>query len=112
MFFIGGPFGREDHTWNEKHDLIATAAELRHMYRELMRIGHPSDYYSTPVTRSHDNKPVEKGIPRWFEPFPEDHWARVTSGEAMVGFFKYEDGTDALYVANHKIWMQLLPHRQ
>jgi len=112
LFFIGGPFGREDHKWYENQDLVKIAAEFRHMYKEIMLIGHPTAYYSTLITKTHHNKPITKKgpdgkpvpnpiIPRWFKPFPKDHWAQAPSGEAMVSFFKYKDGTDAIYVANH-----------
>ena len=30
---------------------------------------------------------------------------QVTSGEALVGLFKYNDGTDALFVANQNAFM-------
>ncbi len=53
-----------------------------------MLIGRPAAYYSTPVTKTHDNKPVATpAVPRWFKGFPADGWVRVTSGEAMAGLF-------------------------
>jgi len=101
LFFIGGPLSRDTHEWGDDQDLVKIAAELRHIYKELAKIGHPLAYYSTPITKDHANKPCKQGIPRWFKPVPTDHWAQVTSGEAVVGFFRYKDGTDAVFVANH-----------
>ena len=102
MWFIGGPMGRNPgDKWNDDQDLVSIAAEIRTLYKELMLIGNPSAYYSTPVTRTHDNKPVEPpAVPRWCKGFPADRWVQVSAGEALVGLFKYPDGTDALFVAN------------
>jgi len=71
------------------------------MYKEVMKIGHPLAYYSTSITRDHADKPCKETVPRWFKPIPTNCWAQIASGEAVVGFFKYKDGTDALFVANH-----------
>jgi hypothetical protein len=102
IWFIGGPIGREPGSkWSDDQELVPLAAEFRSMYGEIARIGPCLAYYSTPVTKTHDNKPLDKpAIPRWFNPFPPDHWAQATSGEAMVGFFRYKNGDDAIYVAN------------
>jgi hypothetical protein len=102
IWFIGGPMSRDTYEWNDDNDLVRIAAEVRPLYRELALIGHPAAFYSTPVTRTHDNKPLDKpGVPRWFKPLPADLWVQITGGEAMIGLFQYADGTDALYIANH-----------
>jgi len=60
-----------------------------------MLIGRPAAYYSTPVTKTHDNKPVATpAVPRWFKGCPADGWVRVTSGEAMVGLFNLETAVE------------------
>jgi len=102
IWFIGGPMSRDTYVWNDNQDLVRIAAEIRPLYKELMLIGSPSAFYSTPVNKTPDNKPVPApAVPRWFKPFPADCWVQPVSGEAMIGLFKYADGTDALYVANH-----------
>jgi hypothetical protein len=102
LWFIGGPMSRDTYVWNDDNDLVRLAAEFRNMYKELMLIGTPTAYYSTPVTKTHDDKPIDKpAVPRWFDGIPADFWVQVAGGEAMIGAFKYEDGTDALYIANH-----------
>lgn len=106
IWFIGGPMDRETYTWNNKQELVGVAGEIRALYRELMLIGHPSAYYSTPVTRTHANKPVDPAaVPRSCAGFPVDCWVQVTSGEALVGLFQYPDGTDALFVANQNAFV-------
>lgn len=101
IWFIGGPMSRDTYEWSDDQELVKIAAEFRPMYRELMRIGPAKAFYSTPVTRDPSDKPCAPGIPRWFKPFPADGWVQAVSGEVMVGFFRYADRADALYVANH-----------
>lgn len=33
--------------------------------------------------------------------FPKNHWLQVRRGEAILGFFRYGNGDDAVHVANH-----------
>jgi|GEM_PF-1381228 len=102
LWFIGGPYSRDTYEWNDDQDLVRIAAEVRQMYKELMLIGLPTHIFSTPTTKTHDNKPLPNpAIPRWFKPIPQDFWTQVTGGEAMLGFFDYKDGKKAIYVANH-----------
>ena len=35
---------------------------------------------------------------------PEDLWFQVNSGEALIGLFRYDDKSDALYVANRNAY--------
>ena len=70
-----------------------------------MKIGIPTAIYSTNVTRTHDNQPVDPPtVPRWFTGFPAKYPVQPVRGEAMFGFFQYEDGTDAVFVANHNAY--------
>ena len=71
------------------------------LYGEIAELGKPIAVYSTPMTRTMDDKERAKDVPRPLTAFPDDHWATVASGEAFVGVFKYDSGADALYVANH-----------
>ena len=103
MWFIGGPIGRDDSSeWVDGTELEQVAAEFRHLYRELMLIGSPSVFYSTPVSKTPDDKPIDPAaLPRWFKAFPPDCWVQPETGEVMAGLFKYADGTDATFVASH-----------
>ena len=64
-------------------------------------IRRPSAVYSTPTTKTPDNKDKEPGVPPHCTPFPDDGWVQVTRGEAVVGLFAYRGGGDVLFVANH-----------
>jgi hypothetical protein len=74
---------------------------MHKLYPELMKIGRPVAVYSTPTTKTPDNRDKARDVPKPLKPIPEDHWAQVKSGEALLGFFTYDHGTDAIYVANH-----------
>lgn len=103
IWFIGGPFDKDGNI-DPKHrfaHLVRIGQEHKALYTDLMKIGRPVAVYSTPTTRSELNKAKEKGQPWRLPAFPADWWLQVTGGEAVVGFFRYADGTDAVYVANH-----------
>ena len=70
------------------------------LWPEIGKIGRPIAVYSTPTTKTADNKDKEKGLPAG-DAIPEDFWLQVKSGEALLGHFRYEGQSDALYVANH-----------
>ena len=89
IWFIGGAIDPNTGELNEKHEHLQVHHELRHLYREFASIGKPSAVYSTPMTRTMDDKERPKDVPRPLTPFLKGHWAQVTSGEAFVGFFNY-----------------------
>lgn len=103
IWFICGPWHPANPKWNDRHFLCRIGREMHALWPELGKIGRPLEVYSTPTAKApdnKDNKDKEKGIPAGV-PFPEDFWMQVRSGEALVGHFRYDDGRDALYVANH-----------
>ena len=101
IWFIGGPWNARTGEWNPKHHLVRVGRQVHHLYAELMRLGRPTAVYSTPTTKTPDNKDKEPGVPPHCTPFPDDGWVQVTRGEAVVGLFAYRGGADALFVANH-----------
>jgi len=101
IWFIGGPWNARTGEWNPKHHLVRVGREVHRLYAELMRIGRPTAVYSTPTTKTADDKDKEAGVPPHCTPFPGDCWLQVTRGEAVVGLFAYLGGEDALFVANH-----------
>ena len=101
IWFIGGAVDPQTGEMKSDHEHLRVHREIRLLYGEIAELGKPMAVYSTPMTRTMDDKDRAKDVPRPLTPFPEDHWARVTSGEAFVGVFKYDSGADALYVANH-----------
>jgi len=103
IWFIGGPFDAEgniDPNHRFAH-LVTIGQEMDALYPELCKFKLPEVVYSTPTVKTADNKDKDKDVPWRLAPFPEDYWMQVRDGEAVVGFFKYENGDDAVYVANH-----------
>jgi hypothetical protein len=115
IWFIGGPFDKEGNIdpKHRFHHLVKVGQETMRLYPEIGKIGRPSAVYSTPTTKTHDNKDrsekdraINKGVPWALDPFPEDHWLKVLEGEAVVGFFRYPTGEDAAYIANHNAYAE------
>ena len=103
IWFIGGPFDKAGDI-DPKHrfaHLVRIGQERKALYADLMKIGRPVAVYSTPTTKSESNKPKPPGQPWRLPAFPPDHWLQVKQGQAVLGFFKYPGGDDAIYVANH-----------
>jgi hypothetical protein len=106
IWFIGGPFDKEGNI-DPKHrffHFVRIGQERHRLYPEIGKIGRPSVVYSTPTVKSESNKDKKKDQPWNLPPFPEKHWLQVGKGEAVLGFFRYGDGDDAVYIANHNAY--------
>lgn len=110
IWFIGGPFDKNGDV-DPKHrfyHLVKIGQETQRLYPELGKFGRPTAVYSTPTTKTHDGKDrndkdraANGGVPWRLTPFPKDHWMQIDKGEVLAGFFRYPNGDDAVYVANH-----------
>ncbi len=103
IWFIGGPFDAEGNIdpGHRFYHLVRIGQEMHKLYPELGKIGRPGAVYSTTTVKTQENKDKPLDVPHRLPAFPEDFWMQVEAGEAVIGFFEYHDGTDALYVANH-----------
>lgn len=108
IWFIGGPFDTEGNIDSKHrfHHLVKIGQETMHLYPELGKIGRPTAVFSTPTTKTHDNKDRDRAkdrdeVPWRLPPFPQGHWFAVHSGEVLAGFFSYSTGRDAVFIANH-----------
>ncbi len=81
--------------------------EKGHVTRDNVR---PYDVYSTPTSRTTDNKDKPSDLPSGTQPIPDDYWLEVKQGEAICGLFKLNDGADAVCFANsnHYAWQGML----
>ena len=52
---------------------------------ELVKIGIPSAVYSTAITKTEKNDPVELNVPGGIAPVPADCWFQIPYGEVLVG---------------------------
>lgn len=97
-------------TWQWKplgEDLARVNAEVAPLGAEVLKLGNPSAVYSTPISRTEKNDPVEgdKPIPHpELAAIPGDFWLQVAAGEALFGAFRDSDGRDALVFANHNAY--------
>lgn len=94
MIVPAGPAGAE-------HPCAAACAALAPLHGDLAAIDMPRRVFSTATTRTSDDRPKDPGLPATFAAFPDDSWLRVEAGEVLVGVFGYDEGWDALFVANH-----------
>ena len=106
IWFIGGPFDKEGNI-DPKHrfyHLVKVCQERKALYTDIMKIGRPLAVYSTPTTKTESNKDKKTDVPWRIKPFPKEHWLQAKQGVALLGFFKYPNGDDAVYVANHNAY--------
>jgi hypothetical protein len=91
-------------------DVNKVLAEIMPLKDEIPKLGNPVAIYSTPITRTLKNRPVPgksvmpPGLQR--HTFPGDFWIRPAGGEFVMGVFKYADGGDAVFVANHNAYAE------
>jgi hypothetical protein len=108
LVFIGGPYAAREpdpaKRWNADHHLVRLGRHLRPLYGLVGQMGLPTAVYSTPTTRTPDNREKEPGVPADTTPFPPDHWLGIERGEAVCGFFRLPDGSDVVYLANHNAY--------
>ncbi|MCE9555109.1 MAG: hypothetical protein K8T91_17300 [Planctomycetes bacterium] len=106
LWFIDGPFDEQGNVnpKDRSFHYVKIGQEMHKLYPEIGKIGRPNQVYSTQTTKWQDGKDKPKDIPWRLEAFPADFWFQVRGGEAVVGFFKYPDGADAVWIANHNAY--------
>ena len=112
IWFIGGPFDAKGDI-DPKHrfyHLVKIGQEMSPLYKELGKFGMPEAVYSTTTTKSETNQPKTPGLPWNLRGFPEKYWLRIVEGEVLCGFFRYANGDDAIYVANHNAFADQQVH--
>jgi hypothetical protein len=83
-------------------DLKKVNARFALAGEELLKIGIPRAVYSTAITKSEKNDPVEPAaVPGGLKGVPKDYWFQVASGEVLFGLFADADKRDVLVFANH-----------
>jgi hypothetical protein len=101
-WFLGSSLMKDGEWTPHGRDICAVNARFVKLGPEITKIGNPVAVYSTPQTKSMGNKPMEKtAIPPGLKAIPDDFWAKVTGGEAVVGVYKHPDQSDVLFFANH-----------
>lgn len=106
LWFLGTSLiDRTSLEWTQLgHDIGKVNAEIAPLRKELMVLGNPQHIWSTPVTRTLNDKPRDRfGLPPGLEnnAFPADTWLQPVSGEFVLGLFG-----DAAFVANHNAYAE------
>lgn len=106
--FTGGEIDKSTWQWTQHgKDLARVNAAVAPLGPELMKLGNPLAVYSTTVTRTAKDDPIETDephIPPELKPAPDDLWFEVRSGEAVYGLFQDADERDAILFANHNAY--------
>lgn len=83
-------------------DVKKVNAKFASVGGELMKLGHPTAVYSTPITIDAKNhKLAAAAIPGGLTPIPKDSWFEVKSGEVLIGVCKNAAKHDVLILACH-----------
>jgi len=109
LWFIGQEMmDRKTWQWNQfGRDICKVNAEIAPLAPEIMKLGNPTAVYSTPTTRTLNDRPKADpapAVPPPLEAIPQGHWLRVTSGQAVLGLFQDEQRRDAVFAANHNAY--------
>jgi hypothetical protein len=103
IWFICGPWHPHNpDVFNTNDVLCVIGRDYQKLWPEIGKIGRPVKILSTPTTardikRTKDDPDIPIGVP-----IPPDYPIQVKAGEVLLGHFRYPDGTDALYMANHQ----------
>ena len=91
-------------------DIVQVNRQVMPLRREIMRIGNPAAVYSTPVTKTANDRPLPDGkageMPPGLEKsgFPADFRLQPGGGEFVLGVFRDDRKRDAVFVANHNAY--------
>lgn len=103
--YRGGTYAGDGQWSGLGQDLAKANGDVLPVGPELMKIGNPTDVYSTPMTVDAKNRyHFEAAVPGGFAPVPEEFWAKFESGEMVVGVFKDDQQRNALVLANHNAY--------
>lgn len=87
-------------------DLQKVNGKFAAMGDALMAIGNPRAVYSTPISRTAKDRPVDgaPAVPGGLAPVPEDHWFQVVRGEVLFGMFQDDRQRDVVVFAGHNAY--------
>ena len=93
-------------------DINKVNKEIMPLKKEILKIGNPVAIYSTPITKTPNNRAMPDNKESMMPPglgnhkFPTDFWIRPTGGEFVMGVFKDDEKRDAIFLANHNAYAE------
>ncbi len=83
-------------------DVQKVNAKFASVGAELMKLGHPTAVYSTPITIDAKNQKLDAAtIPGGLPALPKDSWFEVKAGEVLIGLCRDNANRDVLILACH-----------
>jgi hypothetical protein len=112
IWFIGTRLmNRKNLEWTTNgHDIMKVNRDIMPLAEEIPRLGNPVAVYSTPFTRTANDKDLPDGKTTMMPPglegsaFPDSFWIMPGGGEFVMGVFKDDKGRDAVFVANNNAY--------
>ena len=99
--------------WTEVgRDIIKVHNEIAPLRKELVKLGHPTAIYSTPITKTLNNDAVADTKKNVYPPgfdnrsVPKDYWLQPLSGEFMFGVFTDDAKRQAVFLANNNAYVE------
>lgn len=114
MWFLATDLmNRDKLEWTEAgRDIIKVNKEIMPLRKELAKLGNPEAVYTTRVTKTPNNTPLDgdkqEAMPAGLEKnaFPKDFWALPVEGEVVMGVYAGEKKRNIVFVANHNAYVE------
>lgn len=97
--------------WTEiGRDLTRVNHEVAPLRKEMAKFGMPAHVFSTPITRTANDKPLPDNKKDMMPPglekheFKKDFWLQPVSGEFVLGVFRDADMREVVFLANHNAY--------
>ena len=94
------------------NDIIKVHKEIAPLRAELVKLSHPTEIYTTPITKTMNNEAVadtkKVAYPSGLEgrDVPKDFWLYPMSGEFMFGAFQDDQKREAVFIANNNAYAE------
>ncbi len=114
LWFLGGDLmNAKTQEWTAAgQDIIKVNREVMPLSKEIAKIGLPTAIYSTPITKTENDRPLPDGKKEMMPPgmdgksIPKDFWLQPAGGEFLLGVFKDDQKRDAVFLANHNAYQE------
>jgi hypothetical protein len=113
LWFLGsGMMDAKSQKWTAAgQDVLKVNREIMPLGPEIMKLGSPTAVYSTPLTRTANNKLVADNKPilppgLGKNAFSKEFWIQPAGGEFLLGLFTDADKRTVCFLANHNAYAE------